>query len=148
MSKIDKHEFSGRVYITRKMFNETQIQYAKRLGVSERTIRNWEHSKVEKPRQVNFKKIQRRYRYFKNEVKQAVQVKMKRKLDKRIVWSRTRSFEDLYKTLVESDFYKNEYSIIGFRRINLMKSSSEIKKNKKRKSRILWTAEQMIKKYK
>ena len=92
MSKIDKYEFSERTYMTRKMYNETQIQYANRLGVSERTIRNWEHSKVERPRRVNFEKVQRRYRYFKNESKQGIQIKMKRKSDKAIVWSRLRSF--------------------------------------------------------
>ena len=54
----------------------------------------------------------------------------------------------MYETLVEYDFYKNDYDIVGFRRINLMKSSSKSKKSKKSKKHILKTAKQMMKKYK
>lgn len=120
MPKLSSFDFASRTYQTRKMYHETQKEYAKRLGVSERSVRRWESGMrvdtgIKNPQKTKgYKKINRIEKYLRHEKKQGIQIILKDKKTGEKIYSRMYNYKHIEKMIDESKGINKLYEDKGF----------------------------------
>lgn len=108
------------VGLLRRTYGETQVEFAKRLGVTERTIRRWETGEVTNPLAANRVKIQSRIKYRRSKRgMKGIQVIFKDKKTNKSIYTKITDFENAVDMIDNDNYKKRNLVFIGVRVVKI-----------------------------